>query len=461
MIKLQLATLIIFLTFIGCQRENLNDFNQSPEKEITVEQAKLFYNNLQTDKGQLFNSGIQKKIGIPDWTSAIWQRGEKNSPVILTVNLNYDMGGYGLRKLIFSKIDGEIKGMILQYIGELSYLQKSKGQIRVNDFSGDIHFLNLSGRFIGGCRLRDAKITAWLKNTEEMTSNLSARDNCETSAEGSYQTLCTVTITNNPTGSGWTYISMGMLFYYFGNTYTQNGNGGYCQWCTTTPPYTGGGGCTNCNPPPQAPTVAPYKVIDSLTNTCLINTLTSLKTLGTDSSFFKSIYNNFDSSSKLELTFDNNNQNTGVYGQTVSSELTSAGVRKIKISFNLQNMTTSSKEWMARVFIHEMAHAAMHSGILAWDTANTQHKMMITLYLERMAQSLKILYPALTDLQAYSMEYASFYNNASTYDDKVAEVVRNEINKKFSVNYMTNLELADLGATFDHLGTAGTRVNCN
>lgn len=398
---------------------------------------------------------------MPNWNTALWQKVDKNTPAILTINLDIDFGGYGLRKLIFTKIEGEIKAVILQSVGELSYLQKYKGVINPENFTGDNHFLNLSGRFIEGYKFKEGKITFQLKSRENTTDNLSARDNCETTYEGTVGTLCNVTIYSTPNGSGWTYISMGMLFYYLGNSYINNGNGGYCQWCTTTPPYSGGGGCTNCTPPPPPPTVAPYNVIDSLTNTCLINTLNSLKTLGTDSSFFKSIYNNFDSSSKLELIFDNNNPNANIYGQTISSELTSTGVRKIKISFNLQNMTTSSKEWMARVFIHEMAHAAMHSGILAWDTANTQHKMMITLYLERMAQSLKLLYPNLTDLQAYSMEYASFYNNVSTYDDKVAELVRNEINKKFSVNYMTNLELADFGATFDHLGTAGTRVNCN
>ena len=133
--------------------------------------------------------------------------------------------------------------------------------------------------------------------------------------------------------------------------------------------------------------------------------------------------------------------------------------------FTINNrLLNCSEEWMAYVFIHEVAHASMFANTIAWDTANPQHNAMAGQFLDLMALSLTAAYPSLTQFDAYTMCFAGFFNgvdhNPTPVDIAFSLIIAKRISQKFGVGY-TNTQLADLGRRYTETGTLGTRSACN
>lgn len=242
----------------------------------------------------------------------------------------------------------------------------------------------------------------------------------------------------------------------------------------------GGGGPWNQNPcraiegsdPCNNPTgwvpvlseeVLPSYVIEDLTKPCLIKVLHKLSG-GSQNTFFKQIYNVFDTSTNIYLLFTEANLTSDTaYGITTAPIYTTAGV-----SYGIQMDTTAllncSQEWIAYVYIHEIAHAGMFANIISWDTTNTQHIAMAGVYLNKMASALKTAYSTLSEFNAYAICFAGFFNGiegtASPADIAFSQVIAKIISQKFGVSY-TNSQLAAFGRQYTEAGTKGTRNDCN
>ncbi len=444
MIKKLIYVLFGVLIFSACKRTDLTEINKDPKIEITIAEVKEWYNKAQAEKGIVFNKEISTKIGVPNWSTAVWQKDDPKTPALLTVNLDIDFGGYGLRKLIFTKLDGEINGIILQSVGELSYLQKYKGIIDPKNFTGDNHFLNLSGRFIEGYRFKDGKITFQLKDREILTNSISS-NNCETTYEGGVGTLCTVVVTNTPNGSGWTYLSTGMLFYYLGNSYINNGSGGYCLLCTTIYPYGGGGGCTNCSPPPpppppvivlevikELPSPCPSASYDKLTAPRLKNVLVNMYTetfVGTGSTHSLYIHE----VSGLPAT-----------KPAESGPLsTNSNIWEIRLNADQTNLYT--QEYWGSLILHEIVHGFIRKNNLAFNAINTfdnNHKAMLTSWINLSERALIESY-GLSPYNARALALGGLDNVFTMNTPAINQEIINWTQTTYSVNLITAITVRE------------------
>jgi uncharacterized membrane protein YgcG len=209
--------------------------------------------------------------------------------------------------------------------------------------------------------------------------------------------------------------------------------------------------------------IDPPYVFNELTKPCLKAALQKLSG-GVTKTFFKDIYNTFDTSTiqslliqEKDLTLDS------AYGMTYLPMPLSTG-SYINIELDTIKLLNCSQEWMAYVMVHEIAHAGMYANVFIWDTANPQHYLMVTQYLTKMANSLMIAYPSLSEFDAYAMCFAGFYGgiegSPSAEDIVISRMVAKKIRTKFLVSY-TDLEIADFGWKYTEIGTKGLRGKCN
>lgn len=218
-----------------------------------------------------------------------------------------------------------------------------------------------------------------------------------------------------------------------------------------------GGGNTN-------PNLLPRYIIPFLTKPCLKTVLTKLSGGGSNT-FFKQIYNTFDTSTVNHLTIKEGDLTAdSAYGLAYAPvPLPFAGV-SFEIKLDTVKLMSCSQEWIAYVFIHEVAHAAMFANIVAWDTANTQHNAMAGQFLALMANSLMAAYPSLPELDAYAMCFTGFFNGmeGSPSPEEIAFslLIAKKISQKFGVAY-SNTQLANLGRQYAETGTKGLRGSCN
>jgi hypothetical protein len=222
-----------------------------------------------------------------------------------------------------------------------------------------------------------------------------------------------------------------------------------------------------CNPPtggnplpPNDDPPLPSYIFNNITKGCLNSALNKLNS-STTNTFFKDIYNIFDSSQNLHLTFD---EKTLVDAYAIQYSDIISGITYAYIDFDTTHILSCSQEWKAYVFIHEIAHAAMFSNLIQWDTSNSEHQAMIGRYLTSMANALKSAYPSLSNFDAHAICFAGFYNGIEGTPDPVqltvAEIISKKIREKFRNNH-TKEELANYGREYTESGTRGTRIPCN
>lgn len=152
----------------------------------------------------------------------------------------------------------------------------------------------------------------------------------------------------------------------------------------------------------------PY-VINNLTNPCLNAALIKLSS-GTSNTFFKQIYNTFDTSTVNNLEINESNLiYVNAYGLASPPLQTPNGVAFV-ITLYTVDLLNCSQEWMAYIMIHEVAHAAMFANAVQWDTTNTQHIALADQFLTLIANSLMASYPSLPELDVYAICFPGFFN---------------------------------------------------
>ena len=205
----------------------------------------------------------------------------------------------------------------------------------------------------------------------------------------------------------------------------------------------------------------PY-VINNITKPCLNAALTKLSS-GSTNTFFRDVYNVFDTATNLHLLFSEARLDTvSAYG--TCQYFDSSGVGPFAdIKLDTIDLINCSQEWMAYVIIHEVAHAGMFANLIAWDTANTQHETMISNYLTKMATSLTAAYPSLSLYDAYAMCYAGFNNgiDGNVPDLTLMIIMLKEIKNKTNNFTITEQDLIQRGEQYMQNGTLGLRQSCN
>jgi hypothetical protein len=253
-------------------------------------------------------------------------------------------------------------------------------------------------------------------------------------------------------------------------TITTNGSGsGATSWTPPNNPCSGpvggnrGSIYENCTPgwvPILISIQLPPYILNNLTKPCLIQTLNKLSA-GTTNTFFKEIYNIFDNSTNFHLAFTEASLSTA-YG---TAELTTINSDTfVTVTMDISELLSCSKEWMAYVMIHEVAHAAMFTNIISWDANNSQHIAMAGEFLSKMVNTLRVAYPTLSEFNAYAICFTGFFNgiegNPTPSDLAFSHLIALEINRKFNVA-LSNAQIAAMGDQFTEHGTAGTRGLCN
>lgn len=81
-----------------------------------------------------------------------------------------------------------------------------------------------------------------------------------------------------------------------------------------------------------------------------------------------------------------------------------------------------------------------------------------------MAKVLTTAYSGLSELDAYAICFAGFYNGIegapTPVDLIISSIISQRINSKFGVNFTKN-QLAELGRDYSEGGTKGVRRSCN
>jgi hypothetical protein len=216
-----------------------------------------------------------------------------------------------------------------------------------------------------------------------------------------------------------------------------------------------GGGTISTSLPPY--------LYSNLTKPCLKNALNKLSG-GTANTFFKQIYNIFDTSTVNHLFIDEADLTADTaYGLAYSPVMLPSGGVSFTIKMDTVKLMTCSQQWMAYVLIHEVAHAAMFANVIQWDTANTQHENMMSQYLTQMASSLTSAYAGLSMYDAYAICYTGFNNGIDGNGASAAllYLMLKKVKQKLNNQAINAQQLITRGEEFTDIGTAGIRTGCN
>jgi hypothetical protein len=202
----------------------------------------------------------------------------------------------------------------------------------------------------------------------------------------------------------------------------------------------------------------PNWINDSLPTTCFKSALQKISG-GPQNTFFKEIYNIFDTSSSLFLDIKEVDSIAGAYAHTYPPYLSSFG-QYIQIEINKKDLRKCSQEYISYVLMHEVIHAAMFVNVIAWDSTNSQHENMISTYLDKMATSLTSSYPNLSLLNAYSICYWSFNNaiDGNVPSPILLSIMLSKIKAKLNNPALTVNQLIQNGEKYTDLGTSGSRL---
>jgi hypothetical protein len=212
----------------------------------------------------------------------------------------------------------------------------------------------------------------------------------------------------------------------------------------------------------ELPILPPY-IINNLTKGCLKAALYKLSS-GTTNTFFKDIYNVFDSSTSLHLYLGESDLTAiNAYGYADTMTVPNIGF-VVTVTMDTVKLLNCSQEWKSYVMIHEVAHAGMFVNAIQWDTANSHHISMAGIFLNSMANALMTAYPSLPEFDAYAICFAGFYNGVegspTAAEIAFSSLVAKKITQKFGVQYNYS-QLANFGRQYTEVGTKGTRVICN
>ncbi len=204
----------------------------------------------------------------------------------------------------------------------------------------------------------------------------------------------------------------------------------------------------------------PLWITDSLPTPCFKAALQKISS-GSQNTFFKEIYNTFDTSSSMFLNIQEVDSIPGAYAATDQPFQSSVGIY-INIDLSKLELKKCSQEFISYTLIHEVAHAAMHVNIISWDTTNTQHENMISTYLDKIATSLTASYSTLTLKEAYSICFFGFKNtiDGNTADPRFLDIMLNQIRAKLNDPNLSSSSLNTIGKDFARNGPKGLR-NCN
>jgi hypothetical protein len=206
----------------------------------------------------------------------------------------------------------------------------------------------------------------------------------------------------------------------------------------------------------------PSYIINALTKPCLKAALNKISG-GTTNTFFKQIYNTFDTSTVNHLFIGEADLADTAYGLAYSPlVIPSVGVA-LTITIDTVKLMSCSQEYMAYVLIHEVVHAAMFANIIQWDTTNSQHNDMMSQYLTQMANSLTAAYPGLSMFDAYSICYTGFNNaiDGIASDPSLLYLMLKQVKAKLNNQLLTAQQLISRGEEYAANGTLGLRTGCN
>lgn len=140
-----------------------------------------------------------------------------------------------------------------------------------------------------------------------------------------------------------------------------------------------------------------------------------------------------------------------------------AGALNYEINFNANKLKHCSQEFIAATFLHEAIHAYLKYHITEYDFENIpQHALMLGAFFDRYVNSLKALYPVLTDLQARALCYDGLFHsdNETPAQNVVLEIKKNKFLQK--INYLypgtSESDLLAISAQFAENGTLGSRT---
>ncbi len=248
-----------------------------------------------------------------------------------------------------------------------------------------------------------------------------------------------------------------------------DGGGGGLAWYDDPPGCrTPNGGENPCTGDPRGgwePIVdepLPPYVINNLSKPCLKAVLNNLSG-GVSNTFFKQVFNIFDNATNLHIIFNEANLDSiNAYGVVDTSTIASIGF-VVTVDIDTIKLISCSQEWIAYVFIHEIAHAGMFANAIQWDTTSSHHEVMISQYLTEMANSLTIAYPGLSTFDAYAMCYAGFYYSIDGISANPAflYIMLREVKNKLNDPSIQAQQLIDRGIEYTENGSKGIRSNCN
>ncbi|QEM13998.1 hypothetical protein [Mucilaginibacter rubeus] len=168
-------------------------------------------------------------------------------------------------------------------------------------------------------------------------------------------------------------------------------------------PIDGGGGFPppGGEPCPHGGQTTSQTITNNVKNPCLRSMVDQTIVSGVSTQINSLIKGVFGESTTINLAFEDvNTLPSYADGATLPNDGIVNGALDASIQLNVNLLPNYSQEYIARVIMHEALHAYMDSqGIVA----DEQHESMIINYVSKMASSLRVMFPNLTEVDAKNL----------------------------------------------------------
>jgi hypothetical protein len=185
--RLVLCLVVSFSTFfVSCHSEDA--IFQQPDlatKPISIVEAKTWFQQQQlgnANANPTDDSLLILPSANPDWDSAFNSLNVRNHDfVIAPLDKSGANGRLKTRLLITRKSDGSLMGSKMLYIADQVYHDRKNGQYNTTDFTGNVIYSDLNGRFLFGLRVENgievcaASAALSTNAAQQVTSNSDVR----------------------------------------------------------------------------------------------------------------------------------------------------------------------------------------------------------------------------------------------------------------------------------------------
>lgn len=403
-------SVLFFLSLfhLACKKTEIQKSEQVDAQSLTIIEAKNWFlknnSSASSQKSRVAGQEYGKLSNFsPIWESAIVEEDNRYIIVETAVTFNKTPGfinnaitpdatissinGSSKLVLLKDKISGLLQAAFMHVIDSSGKTNKAiTYSNRSSDFTGEIFFTDLSGKFINGWLYKAGKIVKKSNQIAAPVKNALVNpddEDCETIETRWYEQWCDHYTNGDVECSPWEYI--GSTF----RTYCESGGGG------------GGGGGGYGGDEADMDDINNY-----LVTPCLSDTWEALMSNDVNVDLVYLLKSTFSATTRFNLSiseasdFEVDADGNSIDATTITTRQPN-GTFDMHVYLNKVELQDASKEYIAATMFHEIIHAYMRAtGVL---DEKLHHEQMGQYYISSMMYSIQKVFPSLSDSQARSL----------------------------------------------------------